>query len=177
MITLERRQLDLKYLTRRVLDRNTSNELEKALKHRKRYDYSTCDFLYNFLWCIKFRCPCKKNKLTIYDKYKFYKTGSEKLVKELDITEMLTSIRELKATVDWMMTDNQRSLVKFHKNYIINLDEPNTQNHKLRRIPTFRANMMATEEHFRTVDKLIRSYHNVELSPHGKSLGDIINPI
>lgn len=82
----------------------------------------------------------------------------------------MTAIRELKATINCMLTENQKHLIKFHRNNIINLDLEDENKFNTANLPNFTKSNRTTpkgqlSDH---ISKLVKAYEGEELTDTGK---------
>lgn len=153
------------------MDKSIFNHLRNSLKHRKRYSYTFADFLYNFCCPLKVRCPCRRDRITLHDRFRFHSNGVDKLTRELDVTEVLTSLRELRAAVACMMSENQRGLVKFHRDYIINAEPSEDEKPALKGLPKLSGwwgQRKRVANHDERISELVKAYEDEPLTDMGK---------
>jgi hypothetical protein len=86
---------------------------------------------------------------------------NNKLEKELDCSEILQSIRQLKVLMNSIFDENQQTLARFHKEHVLNesaimSDEETVNNSRKRKRPLLIH--QNTSLHHQNVDNLMRRY-------------------
>lgn len=98
--------------------------LWSTIKQRRRFDFSLCDFMYSILWPVKFDYPClRKDGKSVHSNYVKFQKGMEKYNVDLDITNILTTVKRMKTLSDLILSSDQKLLEKYSKHHLI--DVPN----------------------------------------------------
>ena len=79
--------------------------------------------LYSVFCCSKWRWKNKKSK--IYQDYQYFEKGHEQLQHELDIYQIVNSIRDSNILVSILFDQNQKILCNYQHNNLIRIDEDN----------------------------------------------------
>lgn len=82
------------------------------LINRKRFFYSFKDILESFFKCLCFRST-KQKQHYLYDK------GERKLISELDVVQLLRTIRQTKLLTQVILNQRQKMLLKFQRKNLI----------------------------------------------------------
>jgi hypothetical protein len=134
------------------------NALGNEMKQRRRFDYSTLDFLYSAFWWVKYKYPwCKKNGKSVHDNYILFRKGLEKFYVDLDLLSVITTVRKMKVLTDLFFNDNQQLLEKYSKYHTIESANFDDLDH-FKRIPQYKSsNLMESRfEHASTLNGSIR---------------------
>jgi hypothetical protein len=96
------------------------NYLGDKMKQRRRFDYSTWDFLYGTFWWVKRKYPwCRKDGKSVHDNYILFRKGLEKFHVDLDLVTIITTVRRMKVFTDLLFNDNQKLLERYSKHHTI----------------------------------------------------------
>jgi hypothetical protein len=96
------------------------NILGDEMKQRRRFDFSTCDFLYGTFWWIKRKYPwCRKNGTSVHDNHLLFEKGLKKFNVDLDLMTIITTVRRMKVLTELLFNDNQKLLEKYSKYHTI----------------------------------------------------------
>lgn len=93
------------------------NELETALKNRQTYIFSWKNLCYMLLWCPKLKCF--KRKTSLDRNYKIYKIGEEKIMREMDLKEILEGTRLAKVLSKLILNESQRTLIHYRRDMVL----------------------------------------------------------
>ena len=117
-------ELSSKVRYKDVKDMN-ANEIEsEKLKQRRMVNFNCKDTLWVLFWWNKWRFKRHK-RLEMNIRNKLYNQGVEKLSNELDWVSIINSIRELNVLVQLIIDENQRELIKFHKDNLLIVHDNN----------------------------------------------------
>ena len=91
------------------------------LGNRRKFVYSFKDMMWELFWFHKWR---SSNKLweQMRHRNKLFEEGVKTFHSELDYSYIIKSIRELKALVNLTLEQDQISIVQFHQNRLLSLD-------------------------------------------------------
>ena len=85
-------------------------KLKEVLFNRRKFDYSSSDYIYEiFWWCKCNRNTSKQSKLVYRNQ--IYKNGIKRFTYETDLVEVIKSIRMLKTLSKILLSKNQRCLL------------------------------------------------------------------
>ena len=89
-------------------------------------DFSWKTILYSIFCCSKWRCKNKKSK--IYQDYQYFEKGHEQLQHELDIYQIVNSIRDSNILVSILFDQKQKILCDYQHSNLIRIDEDKKDN-------------------------------------------------
>ena len=100
------------------------------LGNRRKFVYSFKDMMWEFFWFHKWR---SSNKLweQMRHQNKLFEEGVKTFHSELDYSYIIKSIRELKALMNLTLDQDQISIVQFHQNRLLSLDNQSFEEPKL----------------------------------------------
>jgi hypothetical protein len=96
------------------------NALGDEMKQRRRFDFSTWDFMYGTFWWIKRKYPwCRKDGKSVHDNYILFRKGLEKFHVDLDLVSVISTVRRIKVFTELFFNDHQKLLEKYSKYHAI----------------------------------------------------------
>ena len=85
-------------------------KLKEVLYNRRKFVYSSSDYLYEVFWCCKWNKKIKKQSRLEY-RNQIYRNGIKRFTHETDIVEVVKSIRMLKTLSKIVLSKNQKWLL------------------------------------------------------------------
>ncbi|CAI2386528.1 unnamed protein product [Moneuplotes crassus] len=93
---------------------------ENNMKARRPFSYGYCHIIQNFLCCIACRSKRKIFKTPNLQRHAYFTIGKHKLTQELDCITLIKTIKQLKILTQVLLTKEQKFLIKYQRQNIIN---------------------------------------------------------
>ncbi|TNV84898.1 hypothetical protein FGO68_gene5339 [Halteria grandinella] len=104
------------------LEENFLKSIVDYLLQRTRFSYGYREITHYLVKCRCFTLQKSKKNLSKNDKQHFlYNKGNEKLERELDVVNLVKSIRQLRLMAQVLLSQNERILLKFQRQNMIEL--------------------------------------------------------
>lgn len=102
---------------------NYHTDISRITKNFKNYDFRWKTILYSMFWwpkINKFKCYWRTQ-----EHYNQFKSGADKLIKDLDVQQILKSVRTAKILANLILDEDQKILMEYQPWTLIeNNDEP-----------------------------------------------------
>ncbi|CAI2368877.1 unnamed protein product [Moneuplotes crassus] len=83
--------------------------LEEKVKNIKKFKYTRRNSLYGILCCFK----CKKLCKSSYQNYQVFQQGIERYSQQMDISNIVSSMRRVETLLNIVLTDQQKELLRY----------------------------------------------------------------
>ena len=102
------------------------DKVDKSMRERRVFKYGYWSILHYIIWCVIWRRNwAMRTKRQLRD-HLYYEVGENKLQEELDWVTIIKSIRQLKILTQILLSKQQKFLIKFQRNNVIDSSSSET---------------------------------------------------
>jgi hypothetical protein len=102
------------------------DKCDKSMRERRVLNYKVGDILHYLIWCTQWRSTNSLKDKERFRDHLYFEIGEEKLIEELEVVNIIKSMRKLKILFNVILNKQQKFMMKFQREHVINSSSSET---------------------------------------------------